>query len=142
MRAWLRAAVLGTSLLVGACRRDDAAKIDEFVAATTGELTHERVAKVLDTYVDLAQEPLDVRAFGETYVFEAGDRERLVAQADDKLSRLYGSKISVLRRNVDLEGEQARVRLETLNRNGMGAVRYELRKRGERWLLSSVAVER
>lgn len=134
-------AILAALALV-ACGKDDEDRIDEFVEAVTGEVSEARVEHVLQTYLDLEAEPLDVRALGEGRVYRAEERERLVEQVRKKTQRLLGSSLKVLRKRIDLTGDEARVDLQLLGQNGIGEARYELKKHGERWLLSEVAVMR
>jgi hypothetical protein len=139
MRAFATACLLAMCV---ACAEDDADRIDAFVASVTGELTEERVAHVMKTYVDLDEEPIDVRAFGDGRLYRAEDQERFDHDADRRLGPLMGRSLNAVRKRIDIRGNEATVELQLLSRTMMGQVRYELVKRGKRWLIGTVYVTR
>jgi hypothetical protein len=141
MRA-LAAATLLALTLVTACAEDDEDRIDAFVSAVTGEVSDERVAHVLDTYVDLGEEPLDVRAMGDSKLYRAEDQARFRSDAERRLASLSGRKLNAVRKRIEIKGEHASVELQLLSQTAMGQVRYELVKRGKRWLIGSLHVTR
>lgn len=131
---WLSLSVLS------ACAKDDEDYIDEFVAAVTGDVTSERVDHVFNTYVDPDVEPVDVRVLEHNRLYGAGEGADMRKKAQEKLSRLNGSSLKILRRKVDIKDDRAYVDLQLFSREAMGNVRYDLRKHDKRWLLSKVAV--
>jgi hypothetical protein len=140
MRAFATACVLAVMCL--GCEETDEDRIDAFVAAVTGELTDERVEHVMKTYVDLAEEPIDVRAFGDGRLYRAEDRERFRQDAARRLGPLMGRSLNAVRKRIDLRGSEATVELQLLSRTMVGQVRYELVKRDKRWLIGTVYVTR
>jgi ribosomal protein L12E/L44/L45/RPP1/RPP2 len=141
MRA-LGISLLLLSLLTTACAEDDEDRIDTFVAAVTGKVDARAIDHVLATYVDVATENLDVRAFGDSRMYRAEDAERFEKEARARLEHIEGRSLNAVRRRIRIEGETARVELQFLGRDAMGSVRYELRKHGTRWLIGSVYVTR
>jgi hypothetical protein len=139
MRAFLLACLLA---FTGSCAETDADRIDAFVSSVTGELTEDRVAHVLKTYVDLDAEELDVRALGDSHLYRAEDRERFEADVERRLGPLQGRSLNAVRKHIEIKADNATVELQMLSRTMMGQVRYELVKRGKRWLIGSVYVTR
>jgi hypothetical protein len=139
MRAFATACLLA---LCVACAEDDEDRIDAFVASVTGELSDERVEHVMKTYVDLDEEPIDVRAFGDGRLYRAEDQERFDRDAQRRLGPLMGRSLNAVRRRIDIRGNEATVELQLLSRTMMGSVRYELVKRKKRWLIGTVYVTR
>jgi hypothetical protein len=140
MRMFATACLL--ALMCVACSEDDEDRIDAFVAAVTGELTDERVEHVMKTYVDLAEEPIDVRAFGDGRLYRAEDQERFRADATRRLGPLMGRSLNAVRKRIEIRGSDATVELQLLSSTMMGQVRYELVKREKRWLIGTVYVTR
>lgn len=142
----MRAALLPVLLLMVAsslfaCGTTDADRIDEFVRAVTGDISRERVARALDTYVNLEQQSLVVSAFGDTRVYDRDSAATLKSEADRRLASLYGKTLSVLRRKVEIASGEAYVDLQLFGRQGMLSVRYVLvKRRREGWLLSELSV--
>lgn len=122
------------------CAKDDEDYIDDFVTAVTGDVTSERIDHVFNTYVDPDVEPIDVRVLEHNRVYGAGEAGEMRTKAQEKLGRLGGSSLKILRRKVEIKGERAYVDLQLFSREAMGNVRYDLRKHDKRWLLSKVAV--
>lgn len=129
------------AVLATACEKDDEDLIDDFVAAVTGEVNQQRVEHVLATYVDPSAEELDVRVYGETRLYRAQDAAKLAEHARTRLTRLHGRSLNAVRRRIEIKGDQAFVELQLMGRDVLGNVRYELRKRGGRWLLGTVALQ-
>jgi len=129
-----------SALVLCGCAKDDADHIDDFVTAVTGEVTPERVDHVFGTYVDPDVEPVDVRVLEHNRLYASGEAINMRGKAREKLGRLEGSSLKVLRRKVEIKDGRAYVDLQLFSREAMGNVRYDLRKHGERWLLSKVAV--
>lgn len=142
MRSLVWPVLFALFALVVACEKDDADHIDDFVAAVSGRVEPARIDHVLRTYVDLAAEPLDVRALGESRMYRAEDRARFEDDARRRLSRLEGRSLNVVRKRIEIDGNEARVELQLLGKDAMGNVRYTLNKRGGRWLIGSVVVAR
>lgn len=142
MRAFVLAFLLVLSSFASGCEKDDEDHIDDFVSAVTGTVDESRIEHVLRTYVDLAAEPIDVRALGESRIYRAEDRERFDREVRRRVGRLDGRSLNAVRKRIDLSGNEARIELQLLGRSAAGTVRYTLHKRNGRWLIGSVAVSR
>ena len=126
--------------LLCACGTSDADRIDEFVKAVTGEVSTERIDRVLASYVDLEQQPLDVNVLGDLRGYDPAQRARLGQEAHSRLGFLVGKRLNVLRKQIAIDGTNARVELQLFGRDGMGNLRFALAKHGERWLISRLDV--
>lgn len=127
-------------LLCAACGTSDADRIDDFVKAVTGEVSSARIDQALTSYVDLNLQPLDVSVFGDPRGYGAEQRAKLGHDAHARLGSLFGNRLNVLRKRVEIRLPNAYVDLQLLGRGGMGNVRYTLVKHGERWLIAKVDV--
>ena len=131
------------NLLCG-CGTTDQDRIDVMIKDVTGELSRARVEHALAQYVDLPRQSLSVRVMdGDTRIYVAEDAAAFAAEADRRLSFLYGKSVSVLRRQVHIAGGEALVDLQLFGRDGMVNVHYGLvKRRPERWLLFEVSITR
>ncbi len=127
--------------LLGACAEDDEDRIEAFIAAVTGEVTTERIDHVLNTYLALEQRPLSTTVLGDMRLYRAEDKPRLHDSVHQRLQRLLGSKVKILRRHVAIKDDKARVELQLFGDSVMGNVIYELSKLDKaRWVMSVVRV--
>jgi hypothetical protein len=127
-------------LLCAACGTSDADRIDDFVKAVSGEVSAERIDQALASYVDLNLQPLDVSVFGDPRGYLSEQRAKLGHDAHARLGFLFGKRLNVLRKRVEIRPPSAHVELQLLGREGMGNVRYTLAKHAERWLIAKVSI--
>lgn len=131
-----------TLALLCACSTSDADRIDEFVKAVTGEVTSARIDQALARYVDLERQPLEVSVFGDLRGYDQAQREKLSQDAHARLTFLLGKRLNVLRKQIAIDGTEARIELQLFGREGMGNLRYVLAKHGERWLIARLDLGR
>lgn len=139
MRAFALCLLLG----LAACGTSDADRIDTMIEAVTGELSQARVEQAVAKYVDPTQQALLVSAFGDVRIYDADDAALLKAEADRRLSFLYGKRLNIMRRHVRIQDSEARVELSLVGREGLVGAHYTLVKRpGDRWLISELSITR
>jgi hypothetical protein len=134
--------VVALALLAAACGTSDADRIEDFVKAVTGEVSAERIDQALASHVDLSLSPLTVSVFGDARAYDPEQGTKLAQDAHARLAFLSGKRLNVLSRRIEINPPAARVELRLLGREGMGHVRYELTKHGERWLIGKVDIGR
>jgi hypothetical protein len=128
------------ALLCAACGTSDADRIDDFVKAVTGEVSAERIDQALASYVDLDLQPLDVSVLGDPRGYASEQRAKLAHDAHARLGFLFGKRLNVLRKRIEIRPPSAHVELQLLGREGMGNVRFTLAKHAERWLIAKVYI--
>jgi hypothetical protein len=130
------------ALLCAACGTSDADHIDEFVKNVTGEVSAERIDQVLARYVDLELQPLEVNVLGDSRGYGPEQSPKLAQDAHARLTFLYGRRLNVLRKHIEIKAPSAWVELQLLGSGGMGNLRFQLDKHAERWLIGRVDVGR
>jgi len=111
--------------------------LEPFVEALTGKIDGERIDRAL-LWTDADRVPLELSLRGQTWRFEQG--AELSREAHSKLALYQGERLSLLSNRIEVKGKAANVTVDTFSRRGRVAVDYELRKTGDRWLVSGVHV--
>jgi len=117
----------------------DEERVGELVDDVAGTMGPDAVTRGL-RWVDVERQALEVNAYGDARSYLPGQGAELEARARSALRRFDGTKLRMLRRSVEVSGDQAHVTLQLLADDGMANVDFALRKRGDDWLLARVYV--
>jgi len=137
------AAAVAVALAVDALVTTDQERVEDIVHGLLGELTTDRIDGVC-ALLDPAQQPVEIETAGLTTLYDASQdpnaRDVLEARVRSALSSYRGVTIRALRQSVVVEGDEARVSLQLVSREGMAQIVASLRKRGDDWLVASAHV--
>ncbi len=116
----------------------DQERVEAFADTVTSEVSPENIEKAL-AHVDPALQPVLIEVRGESLRFDQS-QEHFAAMARSRLRSFEGTKQHVLRKNVEVKGLSATVATETFSRRGRVSVDWELRKRGDAWLVNRMSI--
>jgi hypothetical protein len=131
------ASVVGVAIAVERAIVTDEERIDELADVVSARIDDEHIDKALE-WTDPAREPVEVVVKGQSVRFESKTELSSVAHA--KLAAYHGERLVVLSKSIEVKGERATLSLDTFSRRGRATTDYELRKLGERWVVSRVKV--
>ena len=117
----------------------DVERVGALVDDVTGTMGPETLARAL-RWVDVDRQALDVNVYGDATSYVPGQQDALETRARASLRRLDGTKLRMLRRSIEVTGDDAHVTLQLLGDDAMANVDFALRKHGADWLLSRVYV--
>jgi hypothetical protein len=112
--------------------------VEKFAYAITREVNTKNIDNAL-VYVDIDVQPVLIEVRGQSFRHEE-DQESFSAMAHSHLRPFEGVKQHVLRKDVQVRGMSASVAVESFTRRGQVAVDWELRKRGDRWLVNRMSI--
>jgi hypothetical protein len=145
MKPWVIKGTLGLVVVIGAyvildtLIVTDEERVREFATALNGPVSTQYVDHLL-RWVDLEVHALEVQVRGESFLYRAGERSRLVEEAHRGLSIIMGSRVRTLSRRITIEGDDARVEVRLFSQGGVRDARFRLRRNGETWLVERVRV--
>lgn len=117
----------------------DQERLEAFADLVTSEVSPENIEAAM-AYVDPAVQPIVVEVRHQTLRFDKDNRDDFSLMARGRLRPYHGIKQHVMRKSVDVRDSQASINTETFSRQGRVSVDWELRKRGEGWWVSRVAL--
>lgn len=118
----------------------DEERIEAFADAISGTVEPGHLDQVLRDWTDPPRQPLTVTALGRSEVYDQS--ERLRADARRALRTYEGEDLTRLRQGLEIAEDEAHLTLEMLSGRGMIDLEVELRRHGERWLVSEVRIYR
>lgn len=118
----------------------DEERLETFADAVTEEITRENIDLAL-TYVDPTAQPVIIEFRHETLRFDKSS-ESFETMARARLRPYEGTDQHALRKSVEIDGNKGHVSTETFSRRGKVGVEWELRKHGDRWLVSRMSIRR
>jgi hypothetical protein len=132
--------VIGVGLIVDAVVVTEEERLEVFLDSVTGEVTSEKIASAL-AWVDTSRQPVEVSVRGQSNLYE--DDESLQERARDSMRRFIGQDLRILGESIVVEDDRATIHIRVINSQlGMVNVDFDLRKRGEDWLVAKVGVTR
>lgn len=117
----------------------DQERVEALLDDVTGTMGPEKVSRAL-RWVDVDRQPLDVSAYGDARSYSPGQGSELETKARESLRRFDGTTFRMLRRSVEVTGNDAHVTLQLIGDDSMANVDFALRKHGEDWLISRLAL--
>jgi hypothetical protein len=121
----------------------DEERLEVFIEDVTGPIDRARIDRAL-RWVDPGRQPVEVDLRGRHTVYggpghgaEAAD---VAEAAQERLAPWTGVRLRVLSRAIEVDGEEARVRLRVLSQRGPADVEYALRRHGERWWVRRIRI--
>ena len=113
-------------------------RLEVFVKDVTGRIESEKIDRAL-AWTDASRLPIELTIRGSTWRFE--QQTELSREAHSKLAPFDGERLSLLSSHIELKDHSAAVTVDTFSRHGRNTVVYDLRKIGDRWLVSAVNVQ-
>jgi hypothetical protein len=117
----------------------DEERVEQLVGTVTGLVDGAKIDGALG-WTDPARQPLEVTFRGFSYRFDQDNAGELRAKAYTHLAPYQGERLNLLQKSVEVKGSAATVTVDTFSRRGRTTTEYELRKLGDRWVLSGVHV--
>lgn len=118
-------------------------RLEELANAVTGPVDPQRIDAAVANWAAPSIQPVEVTAFGRSEVYDVSNAAELGPRARDALRSYGGERLRKLRQGIELIGEdRAHVTLRIVSGRGMVDAEFELRKHGDRWLVSEVRIHR
>lgn len=118
-------------------------RLEEFANAVTGPVDAQRIDAAVANWTDPSVQPVEVTAFGRSEVYDGSNAAELGPRARGALVSYGGERLRKLQQGIELVGEdRARVALRIVSGRGMVNAEFELRKHGDRWLVSEARIHR
>ena len=118
----------------------DEERLEAFADAVTEEVNRENIDLAL-TYVDPSAQPVLIEFRHESQRFDSSS-ESFETMARARLRPYEGTDQHALRKSVEVTGNKGHVSTETFSRRGKVGVEWDLRKHGDRWLVSRMSIRR
>ena len=135
----MAAVAIGAVLIADWLIVTDEERLEGFVDSVTGRIDNERIDRAL-SWTDPKLQPMELTFRGQSLRFDADNAAELPSKAYTHLASYQGEKLTLLSKSIEVKGARATVVVDTLSRRGRTTVDYELRKSGDRWLVSGVFV--
>lgn len=117
----------------------DAERVGQLADDVTGTMGPDAVTRGL-RWIDVDRQALEVSVYGDARSYVPGQGAELEERARSGLRRFDGTKLRMLRRSIEVTGDQAHLTLQLLGDDAMANVDFSLRRHGADWLLSRVYV--
>jgi hypothetical protein len=132
--------MVGVGLAVDALVVTEEERLEVFLDSVTGEVTSEKIDAALG-WVDTGRQPVEVFVMGESRLYE--DDDTLRERAQGSMRQFLGQDLRILGESITVEDDRATVHIRVINGQlGMVNANFDLRKRGEDWLVAKVSVTR
>lgn len=115
-------------------------RLEAFADAIAGTVEPAHVDQVIRDWTDPAREPLTVTAFGRRETYE--DVDSLREDALSALRSYEGEDLTRLSQDLETAQDRAHLSLRLVSGRGLVDLEVELRKHGERWVVSELRVYR
>jgi hypothetical protein len=117
----------------------DQERIEAFADTVTSEVNAENIELAL-AYVNPSVQPVLIEVRHQSLRYDKESPEEFAAMAHGRLRPYHGTKQHVMRKSVEVQETRATVATETFSRRGRVSVDWELKKRGDDWLVSRMAI--
>jgi len=131
------ALAIGSAIAIERLIVTEEERLEGFVDDVTGKIESEKIDKALQ-WTDAERQPIELSVRGATFRFE--QQAELSRDAHRKLAPFDGERLSLLSSRIEVKDKTAAVTVDTFSRRGRNTVVYDLRKIGDRWLVSAVDV--
>lgn len=120
----------------------DEEQIEELANAVTGPVEDARIDAAIREWIDPATQPIEVTAFGQTELYDVENAAELATRAREALRSYRGERLRKLRQSIEVHDDRGRLSLRIVSVRGMVDADFDVRKHGDRWLVSAVSIHR